>query len=126
MMGHRKEIGYVTTESYGAASLFRVDTPGLEERDYELERPEWHTINGRYQEVPKGSKLRRPAVPPRSVLVGPSSIYALNPCDEQTAKKAIERMLAPPLMLLSVPEGKQLTSGEDSQDPDGDEDDQEY
>lgn len=40
MMGHRREIGYVTTEHYGAASLFRVDSPEVEEREYELKRPE--------------------------------------------------------------------------------------
>src|SRR5262245_55689676 len=118
MMGHRKEIGYVTTEYYGGASLLRVDTPGFDERDYEIKRPQWMTIEGRYREVPAGSKVRRSSVPPRSVLVGPSSIYALNPCDEQTARKAIESTISSPLILLSVPEGKQLKAGDDYQDAD--------
>ena len=118
MMGHRKEIGYVTTENYGAASLFRVDTPGLEEREYELERPEWVGINGAYREAPIGSKVRRTGVPARSVLIGPGSIYALNPCTEETARKAIESGINRPLILLSVPEGKQLLAVEDVDDAD--------
>lgn len=34
MMGHRQEVGYVTTEAYGQAVLFRVDSPDIPERDY--------------------------------------------------------------------------------------------
>jgi hypothetical protein len=53
MMGHRREIGYVTTEHYGAASLFRVDSPAFEEREYELTRPEWiRTDRGVDREAP--------------------------------------------------------------------------
>ena len=118
MMGHRKEIGYVTTENYGAAALFRIDTPGLDDREYELERPEWlRTNEGSLREAPKGSKVRRPGVPARSVLISPSSVYALNPCTEETARKAIERSMERPLILLAVAEGKQLKSAEDDDDP---------
>ena len=41
VMGHQTHIGYVRTEAYGAAVLFRVDTPELPEREYVLESPEW-------------------------------------------------------------------------------------
>jgi hypothetical protein len=34
VMGHQTHIGYVRTEAYGAAVLFRVDTPDLPEREY--------------------------------------------------------------------------------------------
>ena len=108
MMGHRREIGYVTTEHYGAASLFRVDSPEFEEREFELERPQY--VEERM--VPAGSKVKRQAVPARSCLVGPGSIYALNPCTEETARKAIERSIDRPLILLSVPERVQIPAGD--------------
>lgn len=121
MMGHRKEIGYVTTEHYGAAALFRVDTPGFEEREYVLERPEYLTVNGQYRMVPVGSRVKRQGMPARTVLVGPSSVYALNPCTEEVAKRAIERTVARPLVLLSIPENAQLAAGDYEHDPDVDE-----
>lgn len=108
MMGHRREIGFVTTESYGAAALFRVDTPGLDERDHILDRPEWMTINDEYRMWPAGTKVRRAGIPARSVLIGPGSVYALNPCTEDAARKAIEKMQPRALILLSLPEHAQL------------------
>jgi hypothetical protein len=41
MMGHRKEIGYVTTQAFGQAVLFRVDIPELPDREFVLTRPEY-------------------------------------------------------------------------------------
>lgn len=117
MMGHRREIGYVTTEHYGAASLFRVDSPEFEEREFELTRPQW--VDGRH--APTGSKVKRASIPAKSCLVGPGSIYALTPCDEATARKAIEEGIHRPLILLSVPDSKNLISAGDvarEQDPD--------
>lgn len=108
MMGHRREIGFVTTEHYGAASLFRVDSPQFDDREFELERPQY--VEG--QLVPAGSKVKRAAIPAKSCLVGPGSIYALNPCTEETARKAIEQGIYRPLILLSIPERAQLTSAE--------------
>ncbi len=113
MMGHRREIGFVTTEHYGAASLFRVDSPEFEEREFELDRPQY--VDGRM--APKGSKVKRAALPAKSCLVGPGSIYALNPCTEETARRAIEEGIHRPLILLSVPDVPQLPEhGEPSVD----------
>lgn len=109
MMGHRREIGYVTTEHYGATSLFRVDSPEFEEREFELTRPQW--VDG--QQAPAGSKVKRQSIPAKSCLVGPGSIYALNPCTEETARKAIEEGIHRPLILLSVPERAQITASAD-------------
>lgn len=115
LMGHRREIGYVTTEHYGAASLFRVDSPPFEEREFELQRPQW--VDG--QHAPAGSKVKRSAIPAKSCLVGPASIYALNPCTEEAARKAIEEGIHRPLILLSVPEGvKMITAAEVSNEQD--------
>lgn len=127
MMGHRREIGFVTTENYGAASLFRIDTPGYEEREYVLERPTYlHTENG-YRTLPEGTKVKRPALPARSVLIGPASIYALNPCTEEAARLAIEKMVDRPLILLSVPESAQIPAHVGPYDiENGDEDEESF
>lgn len=114
MMGHRREIGYVTTEHFGAASLFRVDSPAFEEREYELKRPEWvRTDQGVHRQAPAGSKVKRPGIPAKTCLVGPGSIYALNPCTEETARQAIEEGIHRPLVLLSIPERGQLKAAAD-------------
>ena len=110
MMGHRREIGYVTTEHYGAASLFRVDSPAFEEREFEITRPQYIESSGRM--VPKGSRVKRSAIPSKSCLVGPGSIYALNPCTEEVARKAIEEGIHRPLILISMPETAALPAGD--------------
>lgn len=46
MMGHQQEIGFVTTQAFGQAVLFRIDQPELGERDVTLNRPEWMVIDG--------------------------------------------------------------------------------
>lgn len=118
MMGHRREIGFVTTEHYGGASLFRVDSPEFPEREFELTRPQW--VDGRH--APIGSKVKRIAIPAKSCLVGPGSIYALNPCTEETARRAIEEGIHRPLILLSVPEQAQLAAAPEHIDADIDPD----
>ncbi len=90
MMGHQKEIGFVTTEAFGQAVLFRIDTPDLPEREFTLTAPEWAEVNNGVRSwVPAGSVVKRPAVPPRTRLVAPGSLYAINPCTEAAARTAI-------------------------------------
>lgn len=108
MFGHQREVGYVTTQTFGVASLFRIDTPELPEREYELPRPEYVHLDGNMRMAPKGAKVRREASPARSKLVGPGAIYAITPCTEETARKAIEELIHRPLILLSLPEAKPL------------------
>jgi len=104
MMGHRKEIGFVTTQAFGQAVLFRIDCPELPEREFVLESPEYAKVNGDSSRwCPTGTKVRRSAVPARSCLVAPSSLYAINPCSEQAAMTAIERSIARPLIALEIP-----------------------
>lgn len=98
LMGHQREIGFVTTEAYGQAVLFRVDTPDLPEREFTLTGPlyvacEW---------CPAGSKVKRPATPAKSRLLSPGALYALNPCTELAAREALEET-RPPLILLDKP-----------------------
>ena len=103
LFGHQREVGFVRTQVFGAAVLFRIDTPELKEREYVLERPAYaNTDRPNPTWCPAGSKVKRQAVPARTKLVGPSAIYAMTPCTEQTAMMAIERSIEPPLILLEL------------------------
>lgn len=106
LMGHSREIGYVTTEYFGGPALFRIDQPPLPERDYELTRAQWigETL------APVGTKVKREAVPGKTVYVGPHAIFRLNPCDEQTALRGVEQLIPAPIKILSLPERPQLTA----------------
>lgn len=104
LMGHQTEAGFVTTEAYGQAVMFRIDTPELPEREYTLERPEY--AGGTYFEV--GSKVKREGRPGRSRLVSPAAIYAINPCTEETVIAALDRNTHRPLILIEAPKKKEL------------------
>lgn len=114
VMGHQTHIGFVRTEAYGQAVMFRIDTPGLPSREYELPEPAY--VDGRW--TPKGAKVKREAWPDCSVMVGAASIYRIMPCDEAAALKAIESSQRPELKLISLPEGMALPAPE-SQDDSG-------
>lgn len=121
MMGHRKEVGYVTTQAFGQAVLFRVDVPELPEREFVLESPEYAAHNGDGQRwCPAGTKVKRAASPARSCLVAPSSLYAINPCSESAAMRVIERSVVRPLIALELPEQPALPPALDEQDYDDD------
>lgn len=115
LMGHAREIGFVTTEYFGPACLFRVDVPELPEREFVLPRPEWVTDEkGNSQYVPVGSKVKRSAVPGRSPLLGVASIYKLTPCTEATARAAIEEFAPRKLTLLELAKEKaRLSEGDE-------------
>lgn len=106
LLGHQREIGFVTTEAYGQAVMFRVDTPDLPAREFVLTHPEYASPEGDEDTrswVPAGSKVKRPASPARTRLVAPSALYAINPCTEEAARTAIEKLSARPLILLEAP-----------------------
>lgn len=102
LMGHQREIGFVTTESFGQAVMFRIDTPDLSEREFTLTAPEWCDFDGGQRWAPAGSKVKRPAVPARTRLVAPGSLYAINPCTEEAARTAIEKTSPRPLIAIEV------------------------
>lgn len=106
LMGHQREIGFVTTEAYGQAVMFRVDTPELAEREFDLTQPEY--VDHEWRDV--GTKVKRPAVPARSRLVAPGSLYAINPCTEEAARSAIESTSLRPLILVRAVAGKALAA----------------
>jgi hypothetical protein len=71
VMGHRRYAGYVTEQTFGVATLIRVDVP-------ETDQPERHTWQGT-------TPARKTAS--YSKLVGVSSIYCITPCTEEVARK---------------------------------------
>ena len=99
VMGHQSHTGYVKTEAYGAAVLFRIDTPGLPEREFTLVEPQY--AGGLY--CPAGTKVKRNAAPGVSVLVGAGSIYRIIPCSEPAAMRAIDADARSPLMVVEIP-----------------------
>lgn len=103
LMGHGREVGYITTEAYGQAVLFRVDTPELPEREFVLTQPEYCQIDGSSTWCAEGTKVKRDGSPARSRLVAPGALYALNPCTEEAARTALERMSPRPLIAIDVP-----------------------
>jgi hypothetical protein len=112
VMGHQSHIGFVKTEAYGAAVLFRIDSPGSPEREYVLESPEYACpVEGTpdlRSWCPVGTKVKRVARPPVSVLVGAGSIYRIIPCTEAVALASIEREERAQLIVVELPEGKAL------------------
>lgn len=104
IMGHTRAAGFVTTEYYGNACLFRIDTPPLPEREFTLKEPDY--VSHKY--MPAGTKVQRPALQARSKLVGPSSIFSLNPCTEEVALQMIEEIYPRPLIVIGLPESAQI------------------
>lgn len=119
VMGHQSHIGYVKTEAYGQAVLFRIDTPELPEREYVLTEPEYARTNGSTSWCPQGTKVKREATPGITVLVGSGSIYRIIPLSEAAALKAIESNGRAPLMVLQLPEraALQVHFPDTAQDP---------
>ena len=114
VMGHQTHIGFVRTEAYGQAVMFRVDVPELPEREYVLVAPEFcESSPGTSHWTPAGSTVRRMARPGCTVLIGAGSIYRILPCTEAAAMKAIEQEERATIKLISLPEGKALASGEE-------------
>lgn len=104
VMGHQRYVGFVTTEAYGQAVLFRIDVPALEERERVTKRPEYCGPNGTY--VPAGSTVKEGPVPGYTKLVGSGSIYTMTPCTKEAALRAVEESQPRPLMQVTLPEGR--------------------
>jgi hypothetical protein len=106
VMGHQTHIGYVRTEAYGQAVMFRVDTPELPEREFILEQPAY--VGGYWTAA--GAKVRRLSAPGCSVLVGAGSIYRIMPCSEAVALRAIENTQCAELEVIELPPEKALAA----------------
>lgn len=88
VFGHQRYAGYVTTEAFGQAVLFRVDVPPLEERERTAKHYEY--LDGK--SIPPGSTMKEAAVQGYTKYFGPGAIYALTPCTQEAAEKAVAAM----------------------------------
>jgi hypothetical protein len=102
LFGHAKEIGFVSTRYFGTACLFQIDVPELPEREIVSQAPQWVEHGEETVLAPAGSKMKRPGSPARTRMVGPSAIYSMTPCTEETARMAIERAIPRALILLEL------------------------
>jgi hypothetical protein len=112
IFGHQKYAGFVKTEYYGTACMFRCDVPPLEERQQV-------TLGGCYVAsdadsrswVPPGSTVQKCATQGYSKLFGVGAIYSMTPCDQDAALKAVEELQPRSLMLVSLPKGRTIAAG---------------
>ncbi len=112
VMGHQSHIGYVTTEAYGQAVLFRIDQPAIPGGEETLKRPEW--VGDVYAGI--GSLVQRQPIESVSVLVGSGSIYRIVPCDEATAMAAIRAGQRRPLSVVTLVPGNMLSAPKEDLD----------
>ena len=99
VLGHQRYVGYVTTEAYGQAVLFRIDVPALEERERVTKQPGY--VGDNY--CPPGTTVKEGSVAGYTKLVGSGSIYTITPCTKEAALKAVEDMQRRPLMNVTLP-----------------------
>lgn len=112
VMGHQSHIGFVRTEAYGMAVMFRIDQPEFPPREYVLTEPAWVDEGGGRSWQRAGAKVQRAAIPGCSVLVGSGSIYRIIPCTEAAAREAIEKSIRSELKLIEPPPDRALGAGE--------------
>jgi hypothetical protein len=106
IMGRQCHIGYVTTEAYGGAVLFRIDQPEIPETEEILTESTWIGNTT----LPAGTVVKRAKIEGASPLVGASSIYRIIPCTEEVARKAIQENQRRPLIAVKLPGAKALTA----------------
>lgn len=105
VMGHQTYAGFVTTEAFGGAVLFRVEVPEIPAGEpKELEHTDY--IEGAYRE--KGTVVKPAAMPGFTKLIGAGSIYAITPCTEEAARLQRLRLVGQPLQLVSLPVARQI------------------
>jgi len=120
VMGHQTHIGFVRTEVYGAAVMFRIDQPEFPEREFTLTRPAY--VEGRWTDA--GAKVKRQPIKGCTVLVGAGSIYRIIPCSEEAARLAIEEIERAELKLIEPPPGRTLAAPFPVDQEDEEEDDE--
>lgn len=115
VLGHQRYVGYVTTEAYGQAVLFRIDVPALEARERVTKRP-GYAGDGRY--LPAGTTVSEGAVAGYTKLIGAGSIYAITPCTKEAALEAVEQAQPRPLMSVALPPERAIAAAaEGTRDP---------
>lgn len=107
IFGHQKYAGFVSVQTFGTASMFRLDVPALKERDRVSKHAEY--VNRAY--CPPGTTIHEGATEGYTKLFGVGAIYCLTPCTEEAALRAVEEIQPRPLMLISLPPDKAIAAG---------------
>lgn len=118
LMGHQRYVGYVTTEAYGQAVLFRIDVPALDARERVTVRPGY--VGDKY--CPAGTTVHEGPVDGYTKLVGSGSIYTITPCTKEAALAAVEEAQRRPLMKVTLPPDAQIALPPAERDDDTDDD----
>jgi hypothetical protein len=109
VFGHQRYAGYVTTEAYGQAVLFRVEVPPLDERERVTKHHEYLDGHG----VPPGSIVKEVAVQGYTKLFGTGAIYGITPCTREAAEKAVAAMQTRTLTLVALAPERALSAPDD-------------
>lgn len=99
LFGHRRFAGFLKTEYFGPACMFRCDVPALEERTRITKRA--GSVDGKW--APAGTTVKEGATPGYSKFFGVSAIYELTPCTQEACLAAVEEIQPRPLMLVALP-----------------------
>ena len=100
VFGHQRYAGFVTTEAFGQAVLFRVDVPPLAERE-RVTKHYGYDDDG--NSVPPGSTVKEAAVQGYTKYFGPGAIYAMTPCTQDVAEEAVASMQTRKVSIVSAP-----------------------
>jgi len=119
IFGHQRYAGYVTTQAFGQAVMFRVDVPPLDERERVTKSYEY--VDG--QNVPPGSTVKEAAMQGYTKLFGVGAIYGMTPCTQDAAVKAVAAMQARKMQLVSLAPERALSAGYVTDEGDETEDD---
>lgn len=105
IFGHQRYAGYVTSEAFGQAVLFRVDVPPLPERERVSKHYEYDATG---QSIPPGSTVKEDAVQGYTKYFGPGAIYAMTPCTQEAAEKAVAGMQQRKVSVVKLAEERAL------------------
>lgn len=105
VFGHQTFAGYVTTQYFGAAAMFRIDVPKLEARERATTAPSY--IGNDY--MPAGTIVKEGAVEGYSKLFGLGAIYGVTPSTKEAVLATVERLQRRPLMEARPPVASPLS-----------------
>jgi hypothetical protein len=115
IFGHSKYAGYVKTEYFGTACMFRCDVPPLKEREtitksgcYVNQGPDVPGGPDVERWAPPGSKVKEVATIGYTKYFGIGSIFSMSPCEQEAALLAVAEIQPRSIMLISLPKGKTL------------------
>ena len=114
MFGHQKIAGFVQTQAFGAAVMFRVEVPELPERERTLTAPQYH--DGQY--LLPGSVIKSDLVPGYTKLLGVGSIYAITPCAREEVMVQLDLMTRAPMTVMKAVTRREIAAGEEHDEDD--------